>query len=92
LTCDTLERKTCIISIRSGAFVFFFSMTLINMCLGLLTFWLIIQSSVTGGCHIYIFLKALQMENDRNLFTLKTGAGPFVPNHLHSEVSTSSER
>jgi hypothetical protein len=72
--------------------VFFFGMTMINMCLGLLTPWLIIQSTVTGGCHIYIFLKALQMENDRSLFTFKSGAGPFGANHLHSEVSTSSGR
>jgi hypothetical protein len=87
MTCDKLERKTFIISIRSGAMVFLFGMTLINICLGLFNLWLILQFSLSSGLHIYIFIKSLEMRDDRSLFNFRRG--PFDHNHLESDPSTS---
>ena len=42
MICDLWERKTCIISLRSGAFTFLLGMTLTVICLGLLSPWLIV--------------------------------------------------
>ena len=68
MPCDLCQRKTCIISVRGGAFTFLVGMTLTLIGLGLLTPWLIGQFAISAGLHIYIFMNALEMENDEYLF------------------------
>ena len=64
IASDIFERKTCIVSIRSGALVFLLGMSLITMSLGLMSPWLLVQLCLCGGLHLYIFMKALRMKND----------------------------
>ena len=64
IASDIFERKTCIVSIRSGALVFLLGMSLITICLGLISPWLLVQLCLCGGLHLYIFMKALKMKND----------------------------
>ena len=68
IASDIFERKTCIVSIRSGALVYLIGMSLISMCLGLLSPWLLLQLCICGGLHLYIFMKALRMKNDPTRF------------------------
>ena len=42
IASDIFERKTCIVSIRSGALVFLLGMSLITMFLGLVSPWLLV--------------------------------------------------
>ena len=62
---DLKQRKTCILSLRSGAIIFIMGMSLIQVFLGMLSIWLILQFTITVGLHSYIFMTALKMENDK---------------------------
>ena len=59
------QRKTCILSLRSGAVIFILGMSLIQVFLGMLSIWLIFQFTITIGLHSFIFMRALKMENDK---------------------------
>ena len=64
---DMKQRKTCIVSLRSGAIVFIVGMSVLQSFLGMLSIWLILQVSICIGIHSFIFLRSLKMENDRYL-------------------------
>ena len=67
LLSDWYHRKTCVLSLRSGAFFMVLGMFFIVSFLGLLSIWLIAYFCIVQGAHAYIFMRALQMRNDTYL-------------------------
>lgn len=61
---DLKHRKTCVVSLRSGAFFYVLGMAIILTFLGLLSIWLIVYFSIVEGIHIHLFLTGLKMDND----------------------------
>ncbi len=64
ILADLRNNKTCVVSLRSGAFFFMIGMSLILVFLGLLSLWLILFIAVAGYLHLTLFYQGLKMTND----------------------------
>ena len=68
LLCDYKNRKTWVLSLRSGAFAFVLGNALIVTFLGLLSVWLIAFFTFVQGAHALLFFRGLKMKNDAYMF------------------------
>jgi len=61
---DLKNSKTCVVSLRSGAFFFSVGMSIILIFLGLFSVWLILFLVISGYLQMRLFFQGLHMRDD----------------------------